>query len=281
MPDTSTRDGGIRREAHRVSGLEVLSCLPAGDAPGTPLLFVHGAFAGAWCWDDYFLPYFARHGYAAHAVSLRGHGASPGREALSLAGIDDYVADVMLAADDLQVEPVLVGHSMGGIVVQRAMRSRAVRAAVLMAPVPPQGLTGSAFLLAVRDPELFREISMIQHAHPRYATFAGLRKAMFSAALPAEEALRHFWRMQPESQRAMFELGWPQYLWIGGAGDAPVLVMGARHDAFFPVYMIEETARIHGVKAEIMPDMAHAMMLEPHWQAAADRILAWLRERDI
>ncbi len=271
----------MRREARRVKGLEVLSCLPPGPARGAPLLFVHGAFAGAWCWDDYFLPYFAQHGYGAHAVSLRGHGASPGREALALAGIEDYVADVMLAADDLESEPVLIGHSMGGIVVQRAMRRRAAPAAVLMAPVPPQGLSGSAFLLAARDPELFREISLIQHAHPRYATLAGLRKAMFSAALPAEEALRHFWRMQPESQRALFELGWPQYFWIAGTGKTPVLVMGARRDAFFPTYMIEETARIHGVKAEIMPEMAHAMMLEPHWQVAADRILDWLRERDL
>ena len=242
---------------------------------------MHGAFAGAWCWDEYFLPYFAQHGYRAHAVSLRGHGVSPGREELPLVGIDDYVADVLRAAGGLGREAVLIGHSMGAIVVQRAMRLRAAVAGVLMAPVPPQGLAGSAFLLAVRDPELWCEISLIQLAHPRYATLAGLRRAMFSAAVPPEDALRHFRRMQQESQRAMFDLGWPQYPWMKGTGKTPVMVIGAERDAFFPPYMIQETACIYGVAAEIIPEMAHAMMLEPNWKGAADRILAWLREREI
>ena len=57
--------------------LEILSRLPKERTTHAPLLFVHGAYTGAWCWDEYFLPYFAERGFEAHAVSLRGHGASP------------------------------------------------------------------------------------------------------------------------------------------------------------------------------------------------------------
>ena len=35
---------------------EVLTRLPAGKAKATPLLFIHGAYAAAWCWEDHFLP---------------------------------------------------------------------------------------------------------------------------------------------------------------------------------------------------------------------------------
>jgi hypothetical protein len=35
---------------------EVLTRLPAGKARPTPLLFIHGAYAAAWCWEDHFLP---------------------------------------------------------------------------------------------------------------------------------------------------------------------------------------------------------------------------------
>ena len=56
--------------------LEVISKYPAGAARPTPLLFVHGAWHGAWCWDEHFLDFFAAHGYAAHALSLRGHGGT-------------------------------------------------------------------------------------------------------------------------------------------------------------------------------------------------------------
>jgi hypothetical protein len=31
----------------------------------TPLLFVHGAAHGAWCWDEHFLDFFAEKGYIA------------------------------------------------------------------------------------------------------------------------------------------------------------------------------------------------------------------------
>ena len=170
---------------------------------------------------------------------------------------------------------------MGGIVVQRALRRLEAAGAVLMAPVPPHGLAGSAFLLAAQDPELFREIGLIQYAHPSYATLAGLKKAMFSGAISDEDALAYFKRMQQESQRALFDLSWPQYFWIGAAGDLPMKVMGAELDAFFPPYMVRETARVYDVEAEIVPDMAHAMMLEPHWETAAARMLAWLGEQKL
>ncbi len=62
--------------------IELLSRSPSSPSHPTPLLFIHGAWHGAWCWAEHFLDYFAAHGYAAHALSLRGHGNSPGRERL-------------------------------------------------------------------------------------------------------------------------------------------------------------------------------------------------------
>jgi non-heme chloroperoxidase len=82
--------------------------------------------------------------------------------------------------------------------------------------------------------------------------------------------------MQPESQRAVFDLSWPQHFFIGRATNVPVLVLGGEADAFFPPSVIDSTASIYGVKSEIFPDMAHAMMLERDWQLVADRIIAWL-----
>ncbi len=74
--------------------LEMISKYPVGNQCPTPLLFIHGALHGAWCWDRHFLDYFAQHGFAAHAVNLRGHGNSEGREKLRWTRIADYVEDV-------------------------------------------------------------------------------------------------------------------------------------------------------------------------------------------
>lgn len=57
---------------------------------------------------------FARHGFAAHAVSLRGHGRSEGRDRLHGSGLDDFVSDVDTAVAQIGVLPVLIGHSLDG-----------------------------------------------------------------------------------------------------------------------------------------------------------------------
>ncbi len=80
--------------------LEVISRKPKGKTRATPLLFVHGAYGGAWIWDQHFLPYFAENGYAAHALSLRGHGESAGWEGVGVARLWQYVADLRQVAAD-------------------------------------------------------------------------------------------------------------------------------------------------------------------------------------
>ncbi len=264
------------RQVEIVGGLELISHIPAVPAHAVPLLFVHGAFVAAWCWDDCFLPYFARHGFAVHALSVRGHGGSADWEALSHASLDDYATDVLRIARHIGGPLVAVGHSMGAMVVQRTLHRMQAAAVVLMAPVPPDGLLGSALLLAARDLALFGELNLIQYAHPGFASLQGVQRAVFSERVPEAEIARHFARMQPESQRAVFDLSWPQHFFIGHAKGVPVLVAGGGKDAFFPPETVESTARIYGVGAEIFPDMAHAMMLEPDWREAADRIIAWL-----
>jgi pimeloyl-ACP methyl ester carboxylesterase len=257
--------------------LEVLSRLPGARSRAVPLLFVHGAFAGAWCWDEYFLPWFAEQGYEARAVSLRGHGASPVQGSLDLAGLDDYVADTLLAARQVDRPAVLVGHSMGAIVVQRAARRCGALGLVLMAPVPPHGLAGSLFNLVVRDPPLFFALNTMQLGNGGDAAASRrVRDFLFSQSLTESDARRHLLRMQRESQRALTDLGWPQHLWMRQSVGLPTLVLGAARDAFFNTAMIEEAARFHAVSPMIFPDMAHAMMLEPEWLGVAQSIHSWL-----
>lgn len=98
--------------------------MPSASARPTPILFVHGAWHDAWCWQEHFLPYFAQHGYVAHALSFRGHGNSAGRERLRWSGIADYVTDLAQVVQRLPTPPILIGHSMGGLVVQRYLERR-------------------------------------------------------------------------------------------------------------------------------------------------------------
>lgn len=51
--------------------LEVLSTAQVPEHP--PILFLHGAAHGAWCWAEHFMPYMEQQGLECHAVSFRGH----------------------------------------------------------------------------------------------------------------------------------------------------------------------------------------------------------------
>src|SRR5689334_22597448 len=71
--------------------LEVIDKGSATERHPVPLLFVHGAWHAAWCWDEHFLAFFADRGYRAVALSLRGHGGSPTSKPLSRCSAADYV----------------------------------------------------------------------------------------------------------------------------------------------------------------------------------------------
>lgn len=75
--------------------LEVLEYLSEINQGESPLLFLHGAYHGAWCWKENFLPYFSSKGFTYYALSLRGHGESEGREKLHSFSLKDYMEDVL------------------------------------------------------------------------------------------------------------------------------------------------------------------------------------------
>ena len=60
---------------------------------------------------------------------------------------------------------------------------------------------------------------------------------------------------------------------------SPVLVLGAEHDIVFTQQEVHATAAAYHTDAEIFPEMAHDMMLEPGWATVAERIHAWLETR--
>ncbi len=258
--------------------LEVISRRPRGQAHATPLLFVHGAYAGAWIWEPYFLPYFARHGFQAHALSLRGHGRSEGGENLMSARLRDYVLDVEQIMMTLPAPPVVIGHSMGGVVVQHLMHrhKNTLPGAVLMASGPPHGLVGSLWNMMFERPELLWQIVQVELFGPLNPDDSWIRTALFSEHTPVDVVRRSLGRLDRESLMVCLDLLGLDLPPSTRTLDMPVLVLGAERDAFIYQGALEQTGKTYGVTPEVFSGMAHAMMIDYDWEKAALRILQWL-----
>ena len=258
--------------------LEISSRHPAEHQHPTPLLFIHGMLHGAWCWEVHFLDYFADNGFAAYAVNLRGHGQSEGREQLRWTRIADFVEDVANAVRQLPSPPILIGHSMGGFIIQKYLEKYDAPGAVLLSSPPPAGLLGALVRIARRRPLVFARANLTFNLRPVIATPQLAREAFFSADFSDDQLLVYWKRMQDESYLAMLDmvaLDRPKPAKV----KTPLLILGAARDNMLKPSEIEATARAYHTQYEIIADVAHNSMLEARWQTVAERILVWLKER--
>jgi pimeloyl-ACP methyl ester carboxylesterase len=245
--------------------LELLERRPAEDHGRPPLLFVHGHGHGAWCWAEHWLDAVAEAGYPAYAVSLRGHGGSPGRARTVRLG--HYVDDVVRTAAGLPGPAVLVGHSLGGLVVQRALARYAARAAVLVTPVPAHTATAAYLGVARRHP-----LDALKMA---VGGSLPMRPEYLFAELPQDTAQRHADRCTAESALVQY-----QYLFHVPArpplGSPPVLVLASPDDRLIPIRSVRATAARYGATLREFPGMGHDLMLEARWREPLQAILDWL-----
>jgi len=267
-------------QTKRVDSLEVLFALPPKDVPprNTPLLFLHGAFAGGWMWTDNFLPWFARQGYRSYALSFSGHGGSECDKELNYLAIADYVEDVKTCVDDLTAqglpEPVLIGHSMGGFVAQKYLEHCFAPAAALLCAVPPQGLLLSQLHLMSTKPDLLVELNRIIAGGE--VSLAAVKEILFAQPV-ATEVLRRFQaNMQLESQRAIWDMSLFNLPLLPRWQRPPLLVVGAEEDLLVPPFLVEATALTYGLSARIFPGMGHAITHESDWKDVARAVAEWL-----
>ncbi|MFC1834750.1 alpha/beta hydrolase [Thermodesulfobacteriota bacterium] len=255
--------------------LEFIVHRPDSEQRQNPILFVHGMWHGAWCWAEHFLPHFAGKGYKSCALSFRGHGESEGSEKLRWASVADYVADLDRVVGEMDRPPILVGHSMGGMVVQKYLETNSAPAAILLAPAPPQGLLVTSLRFLWHHPLPFLKANLALRMYPIVSTPDLARYAFFSSDFPEEELESYFDRLQDDSYRAYLDmicLNLPKPTRI----ETDILILGAADDTIFSPAQIEAAGRSYGTQAEIFPNMAHDMMLESGWQAVADRMSEWL-----
>ena len=262
---------GVTLERSVVEGLTISvarpSTIPARKRP--PILLVHGMFGGAWYFERY-QRFFAERGYENHALDLRGHHGSRAVDDLGRVSVADYVEDARTVARDLG-RPIVIGHSMGGLIAQKLAEAGAVAAAVLVAAAPPRGITPATLLLLGKQ---------AKHA------WAILRQKPVTGApedhlelslnrLPPDEAVVALSRLVPESGRAALQLSLSTVAVDEKKVRCPMLGVVGLDDRFIVPRVMRSIARKYDMRLVEVPGHAHFIITEPGWEKPAGVIADW------
>ena len=248
----------------------VVTVRPETGSRRHPLLFVHGAWHGAWCWER-FLPWFANRGWTSHALDLRGHGETPNDRSLRFTRNKHYVEDVAAVVDSLDVLPIVIGHSMGGLVLQSYLESTTLPGAVLLAPDPVGGAWRATLRVMRRHPVKFLKANLLWDLKPLVEDRAIAADLFFTDDISPEDMERHWERLQGDSYLAYLDMLFfvrprPQLV------HTPVSIIAGSEDRIFGLNELRRTAGAYGTELIVMDGAAHDLMLGPRWERTAEAV---------
>lgn len=250
------------------------------------IFMVHGMWGEASHWDNY-KAFFEQRGYRCVTTTLRHHDMNPDDEPdprLGTTSLLDYVDDLEKEIKELGVKPIIMGHSMGGLLAQMLAERGLAKAIVLLTPASPAGI----FALT---PSVIRSFLSIQFrwAFWRRPTRQTFNEAVYSMMhlLSPEEQKQAYDKLVYESGRATFEIGH----WLFDSTKAsrvdeakvtcPVLVTSSSEDRITPASVVAKVAKKYqGASYKEFENHAHWVLAEPNWQEIAQYCADWL-EQDV
>ncbi|GCB44785.1 alpha/beta hydrolase [Streptomyces sp. NL15-2K] len=260
----------------------------------TPVVFIHGTWLHALSWESW-AERFASRGFLTFTPGWPGEPAAvremrKSSETLAGIGLDmltDHYAEIVRS---FEIAPVIVGHSVGGLIAQHLIGANIGRAAVAIAPAPINGIPlpdSSARLWTPRraddaEPEQLVPLSPEQFHHA------------FANTVAAEESDRLFERyVVPTPHRLLADLGHagtvrsPRTVAdVGNADRGPLLLISGQEDLLMPDSVTRAVFKQYGDSTAVtdlkqFADRAHSLVIDSGWRFVADYVLGWLDERGL
>ena len=261
--------------------LELIARSPTNHENGYSILFIHGAYHAAWCWEEHFLDYFANFGYLAYALSLRGHGNS---EHLPLQNVSfyEYLEDIQQTIQKLGQQTILIGHSLGGMLVQKYIEMNDVPAAVMMSTATPQGLKALGKRLLRLYP--IKTVQMLLTGNPDILWHSPkvIQTIFLSCEISQDKKNQYIKRIASQSESRHLMLKELVSLKFNPPMKPQrVLVVKGRKDALIPDEECKVLADIHQVQPVFLDQLPHNLMLGGNWRLAADTIVRWLQSEGL
>lgn len=254
----------------RMLGPLHLDTVDAPGGSGAAVLCLHGLFAGAWVFES-LLPVIASRGHPASALSFRGHPPTEPDAAMGRQSIAAYCHDAAEAARVLD-RPIVIGHSLGGLVAQMLVARNLARAAVLVSSAPPRGITVMSPRLLARMARYLPALLFSRAFRPTDDDLDALvlNRVPESGRAPLRQ------RLVADSGRAARQAALGVVDIPSGAARAPQLVVSGDQDRFVPLGVARRIAARYGAPLHIARGHGHFLFAEPGWEEHAGAMLDWI-----
>ena len=239
---------------------------------GSPIVLVHGAYSSCSLWKENFLPYLVEKGHSVYALNLKRPEDDYAIRTLFTYTLSDYVLQLKNLVDELEVPPLLMGHSMGGLVVKLFLSQypQAASSVCLLASLPPFGLKHTLWGM-VKSPKLLFMYTLLT-LFPAVARSGPPPEGLLSSDASLDQRKRFPSLIKRESIRALWGCLFPK-VQPDFATHIPMLILGAELDHLALPQDVVATSVFYQKPYHIYPNRGHFLMMDKDWEQVADYIL--------
>lgn len=252
------------------------------------IVMIHGMYGGSWCWEN-FRCFFEARGYQCHTPTLRHHDIDPNDmpdTSLGTTSLLDYAEDLQEYISNFDEKPLLIGHSMGGLLSQILAARGLASGIVLLTPASPNGINALTYSVL----KSFWTI-LTKWGFWRNSNRISFKAAVYSMLhlLPDEDQKAVYGRFVYESGRAAFEIGF-WYLDPNRANKVdktkvtcPVLVVSGSDDRITPSSVVQKVANRYKPVSTYKEFERHAHWVvgEPGWEEIAEFVSDWIDQTKV
>lgn len=252
------------------------------------VVFVTGAFVGHNCWDEWQL-YFQSHGYMTVATPwpykedpvpvLRSKHPSDneGLTKLKLSEVIDSYARIIKTFPE---KPIVIGHSLGGLMTQVLVNRGLAAAAIAIHPVPPLGVFPYEFSFLKAG---WKSLGLFTSMKKTYLmSFKDWQYAFVNGMPLAEQQAAYDMLTIPESKRVARGGLSSQAKVDFKKAHAPLLIMAGSEDNIIPAHLNRRNYYAYQQREDSVLDYKefagrnHYVLGQRGWEANADYALSWI-----
>lgn len=248
------------------------------------IVFIHGLFQNPESWALW-KSYFEAQGYSCHTPAYPYHDGKPENlrknidprlRKLRLQTVVDSFSNFI---SQLPEKPILIGHSMGGLIVQKLIQQKQGVLGICISPAPPKGTFSFKWSFLKSN---FPTINIFKGNSPCLPSVKWFQYAFCNTMSLSQTEVAYSRFVVPESRNIPRSSTGRQGKIDFKQAHAPLLFVTGNQDHIIPVSLVKKNFKAYkdgsGKKTlQVFEGRTHYICGQPQWEEVASYIAEWIK----